>query len=149
MFYYYLKIDQETDVASCDNVSGLAMELWKDPVSKGEGPSLENAVFDWIGGKKSEWNIIMVSKLARKIMDEANKNWCYLPKYEFFYWQESVWRKFRNLSFRWNRAPCKRKRDGNFENIDEASARLLLQQKKERRSARKNTRRHSVRNSDN
>lgn len=144
MFYYYLGIDQESDVATCDNVSGLIIELWKDPVSKGDGPTLENISFDWIGGKKSEWNIILVSLLARRIMDEADKNWTYLPKYELFYWQESVWRKFRNLSFRWNRAQCKRKRDGTFENDNEASERLLLQQKKERKSARKNTRRHSV-----
>lgn len=144
LVYFYLKIDQETDVPGCDMVSSTAIELWKDPVARGQGPTLENMQFDWIGARKSEWNAILVSLLADKIMKEASAKWLHLPKYELFYWQESVWRKFRNLCFRWNRSQCQRKRDGNFESAEEASARLLVQQKKERKSARKNTRRHSV-----
>lgn len=144
MIYYYLKIDQETDVPSCDNVSGTVMELWKDPIERGPGPSLEDVVFDWVGGRKSEWNAVLISLLAEKVKAEAQSKWKHLPPYEQFYWEESIWSKFRNLCFRWNRAQCRRKRDGRFESDQEASSRLIAQQKKERKLARMNTRRHSV-----
>lgn len=145
MFYFYLQIDQETDVTSCNTVSGTALELWKDPVARGPGPSLENVIFDWVGGRKSDWNETLINLLAQKMKSEAQENWTYLPKYDLFYWQETIWRKFRNLCAKWNRAQCLRKRDGSFETAEGASARLLAQQKKERKLARENTRRHSVR----
>lgn len=147
MFYYYLKIDQESDIPSCEICTGTMIELWKDPIAQGPGPNLENVVFDWVAGRKSEWNAMLVSLLTRKIMAEAESKWSYLPKYEYFYWEESVWRKFRSLCYRWNRAQRTRKRDGDFESVEEASARLLEQQKRDRVAARRNTRRHSVRNS--
>lgn len=131
-------------MASCNEVSETVLEDWKDPVICGEGPTLENFVYDWMGGRKAEWNVNLVTKLTEKIKKEAEERWRYLPKYDTYYWNESIWRKLRNLSFRWGRAQRKRKRNGDFETEEEASVRLLAQQKRERKMAKQNTRRRSV-----
>lgn len=144
MFYHYLRIDKETDVPRCELVSADTISEWEDRVANGPGPSLTNVIFDWLGGRKSRWNIVLVGLLTEKIMQEAESKWTFLPKYERFYWEESIWSKYRNLMHKWNRAQSRRMRNGVFETEEEASARLLATQTVERQLSRRRTRRHSV-----
>lgn len=146
MIYHYLGIDQESHISQCDSVSSDIIDDWQDPFTQGEGPHLDKLQFDWLSGRKSDWNAKTIELLAIAIKNEAEARWSHLPRYELFYWEESIWQKFRNLATIWKafQQKCIGPSLEDFESRESAVERTDEKQIARRKKSRQATRRHTV-----
>lgn len=146
MFYHYLQIEQEADVPQCKSVSRDVIDDWQDPFTDGHGPILNCLELDWLSGRKSEWNARAVELMALDIKAEAEAVWTHLPCYELYYWEETIWQKFRNLATVWksHQRKCTGPTLDDFETPAAVKSRTNALKQSRGKRARQNTRRHTV-----
>lgn len=146
MFYHFLKINQEAEVRHIPPVSQDTIAEWEDAEIGGPGPTLDDLQFDWQSGRKSGWNAQAVELLTVAVKNEAESRWKHLPIYDHFYWEESVWQKFRNLATKWKSGQSKVIGPSltDLETREAVTKRLEAKRVVVRKKARQATRRHTV-----
>lgn len=148
MWHALLGIENASDVIHLDSVDDDVMEGWKKKRPGYPGPTIEEGKLqmDWWGGKKSQWNIKAFELLATKLKNAAAQKWSYLPRYNNYYYEFTVIRKYNDFHTKWRAARPKLIGPGitDFETEEQINDRLAELSERDRRWSRQNKRRHTV-----
>jgi hypothetical protein len=93
MFFHFLRISSIRDIRRRASVSAQTRMSWER--KEGPEPSLMKLQFDWLGGLKSAWNVMMLRKLLEflRLEWERWKDQWNLPWYS----DEHISMKISNL----------------------------------------------------
>lgn len=148
MWHSLLGIEQASDVIYLKTVSDDVKEGWIQKRPGYPGPVLQEGklVMDWWGGKKSNWNLKAFNLMTVQLKNAAMTKWTYLPKYEDFYYENTVKRKFDNFRSKWRAGQSKHNGPdpSDFETEEQVTERLAETARRERISGRQCKRRHTV-----
>jgi hypothetical protein len=140
VFKETLKIEQDEDIVS--HQVALKEDIERYHEGHGNGPDPDNLRLDLKGEANSGWNSKVVQILRGKL--EPKTRYYELPTRSDRYLDDIIQAKFKRLRICWRQVQVRINEAGRLETPDELENRVQAKKDATLKSARHNTRRHSV-----